>query len=97
MKRYIIIAIVLIIALLSVFLLTQCGKNKKSDNLPDSDIFIPKRDKVEAKNEEQTTVEKVIIKTMDQLNISLKSINKLQKEEAFYFYIAIDNEKDLYF
>lgn len=97
MKRYIIIAIVLIIALLSVFLLTQCGKNKKSDNLPDSDIFIPKRDKVEAKNEEQTTVEKVIIKTMDQLNINLKSINKLQKEEAIYFYIAIDNEKDLYF
>ncbi|MCB5249815.1 MAG: divergent polysaccharide deacetylase family protein [Candidatus Cloacimonadales bacterium] len=95
MNRQITKTLYFIVIAISLVLFITCSKKDKVNKKLLDDSNIPQREKVEAKNEEQTSIEKVILITLDKYDISPTTIKKLQKDDGIYFYIPIEERIDL--
>lgn len=84
--------LILLIAILSV---TACHKKTDRSDNGNVENYLPERENTEPQNDESVTVEQAVLNALDKLAISAKDIKKIQKDDAIYFYIPLDEKKDI--
>jgi len=84
----------LLLVLLSLVLIFGCGKKDNNNEAANEENYLPKRESTEPQNDEQITVEQAVLNALDKLAISAKDIKRIQKEDAIYYYIPLDEKKD---
>jgi hypothetical protein len=72
----------------------RCGKKDNNNEAANEENYLPKRESTEPQNDEQITVEQAVLNALDKLAISAKEIKRIQKEDAIYYYIPLDEKKD---
>lgn len=93
-KRYLSFSLRVIVI---IFVLSVLSCQKKVNETPEDkklNEMLPQKSQITAQNVEKITIEQAIINCLDKLDIPPKNVKKSTKEDAIYFYIPLEQDKN---